>query len=63
VIAVGLQRGGDFTGSYVGLSARPPLPIVGKKPSARAIALWTAVLIVVVLVQPTSCGAPAAARL
>jgi branched-chain amino acid transport system permease protein len=49
VIAVGLQRGGDFTGSYVGLSGAPPLPIVGKNPVLVAIALWTAVLIVVVL--------------
>jgi len=49
VIAVGLQRGGDFTGSYVGLSGAPPLPIVGKDPVLVAIALWTAVLLVVVM--------------
>jgi branched-chain amino acid transport system permease protein len=49
VIAVGLQRGGDFTGSYVGLSGAPPLPIVGNDPVLVAVALWTAVLIVVVL--------------
>ena len=49
VIAVGLQRGGDFTGSYVGLSGAPPLPIVGKNPVLVAIAIWTAVLLVVVM--------------
>jgi branched-chain amino acid transport system permease protein len=49
VVAVGLQRGGDFTGSYVGLSGAPPLPLVGKDPVAVAIALWTVVLLVVVM--------------
>lgn len=49
VIAVGLQRGGDFTGSYVGLSGAPPLPIVGQNPVGVAIALWTVVLIVVIM--------------
>lgn len=49
VVAVGLQRGGDFTGSYVGLSGAPPLPLVGKNPVLVAIALWTVVLLVVVM--------------
>lgn len=49
VIAVGLQRGGDFTGSYVGLSGAPPLPLVGKDPVLVAIALWSVLLLVVVL--------------
>ena len=49
VIAVGLQRGGDFTGSYVGLSGAPPLPLVGKDPVLVAIALWSVLLLVVIL--------------
>lgn len=48
VIAVGLQRGSDFTGSFVGLSGAPPLPLVGNNPVLIAIALWTAVLLVVI---------------
>jgi branched-chain amino acid transport system permease protein len=49
VVAVGLQRGGDFTGSYVGLSGAPPLPLVGKDPVLVATALWTVVLVVVIM--------------
>lgn len=49
VIAVGLQRGGDFTGSYVGLSGAPPLPLVGKDPVLVAVALWFVVLLVVIM--------------
>lgn len=49
VIAVGLQRGGDFTGSFVGISGAPPLPLVGKDPVLVAIGLWTVVLLVVVM--------------
>ena len=49
VVAVGLQRGGDFTGSFVGISGAPPLPLVGKDPVLVAIALWTVVLLVVVM--------------
>ena len=49
VVAVGLQRGGDFTGSYVGLSGAPPLPLVGNNPVLVAIALWTVVLLVVIM--------------
>lgn len=49
VIDVGLQRGGNFTGSYVGLSGVPPLPIVGENPVLVAIALWTVVLLVVIM--------------
>lgn len=49
VIAVGLQRGGDFTGSFVGLSGAPPLPLVGKDPVLVAIALWSVVLVAVVM--------------
>jgi branched-chain amino acid transport system permease protein len=49
VVSVGLQRGGDFTGSYVGISGTPPLPIVGKDPVLVAIALWSAVLVLVIL--------------
>lgn len=49
VIAVGLQRGGEFTGSYVGLSGAPPLPLVGKDPVLVAIALWSVLLLVVIL--------------
>lgn len=49
VVAVGLQRGGDFTGSYVGLSGAPPLPLVGKDPVLVAIALWSVVLLVVIM--------------
>ena len=47
VVAVGLQRGGDFTGSFVGLSGAPPLPLVGKDPVLVAVALWIVVLLVV----------------
>lgn len=49
VIAVGLQRGGEFTGSYVGLSGAPPLPLVGKDPVLVAVALWSVLLLVVIL--------------
>jgi branched-chain amino acid transport system permease protein len=49
VIAVGLQRGGEFTGSYVGLSGAPPLPLVGRDPVLVATALWSVVLLVVVM--------------
>jgi branched-chain amino acid transport system permease protein len=49
VVAVGLQRGGDFTGSYVGISGAPPLPIVGNNPILADIALWGVVLAVVIL--------------
>jgi branched-chain amino acid transport system permease protein len=49
VVAVCLQRGGDFTGSYVGLSGAPPLPLVGTDPVLVAVALWTAVLLVVIM--------------
>jgi branched-chain amino acid transport system permease protein len=49
VVAVGLQRGGDFTGSYVGISGAPPLPIMGKDPVLVAIALWSTVLVLVIL--------------
>ncbi len=49
VVAVGLQRGGSFTGSFVGLSGVPPLPFVGRDPVLVAIALWLAVLALVVL--------------
>jgi len=49
VIAVGLQRGGDFTGSYVGLSGAPPLPLVGRDPVLVAISLWSVLLLVVIL--------------
>ena len=49
VVAVGLQRGGDFTGSYVGLSGAPPLPLVGNNPVLIAVALWTVVLLVVIM--------------
>ncbi len=49
VVAVGLQRGGDFTGSYVGLSGAPPLPFVGRDPVLVATALWGFVLVVVIM--------------
>lgn len=49
VIAVGLQRGGSFTGSFVGLSGAPPLPLVGNDPVWVALALWTVVLVVVIM--------------
>jgi branched-chain amino acid transport system permease protein len=48
VVAVGLQRGGDFTGSFVGLSGAPPLPWIGKDPVRFAFALWAVVLGIVV---------------
>lgn len=49
VVAVGLQRGGDFTGSFVGLSGAPPLPVVGRDPLWAAIGLWLIVTAVVVM--------------
>lgn len=49
VVTVGLERGGEFTGSYVGLSGAPPLPLVGNDPMWVAIALWAVVLVVMVL--------------
>lgn len=49
VVAVGLQRGGDFTGSFVGISGAPALPIVGKDPVLVSTALWAVVLLVVIL--------------
>lgn len=49
VVAVGLQRGGDFTGSFVGLSGAPPLPLVGNHPVWVAATLWAVVLIVVIM--------------
>lgn len=49
VVAVALQRGGDFTGSYVGLSGVPPLPLVGRDPLWAACALWLLIVVAVVL--------------
>jgi branched-chain amino acid transport system permease protein len=49
VVEVILQRGGDLTNGYVGLSGVPPLPIVGKNPFLDNAAIWTIVLIVVAL--------------
>jgi branched-chain amino acid transport system permease protein len=49
VVAVALQRGGDFTGSFVGISGVPPLPLVGRDPLSAAIALWLVITIVVLM--------------
>jgi branched-chain amino acid transport system permease protein len=49
VVEVALQRGGDLTNGYVGLSGIPPLPMVGRNPVLDGVAIWAIVLIVVVL--------------
>jgi branched-chain amino acid transport system permease protein len=49
VIEVALQRGGSFTGSFVGLSGIPPLPFVGQNPILVNIAIWIFVLLAVVM--------------
>ncbi len=49
VVEVALQRGGDVTGGYVGLSSIAPLPIVEKNPLFDNLAIWGIVLVVVIL--------------
>ena len=49
VVEVALQRGGDVTGSYVGLSGIAPLPVVQKSPILDNLAIWGIILVVVIL--------------
>jgi branched-chain amino acid transport system permease protein len=49
VVEIALQRGGDWTGGYVGLSGIPPLPLIGNRPLAAHIGVWVLVLGVVIL--------------
>lgn len=49
VVEIALQRGGDWTGGYVGLSGIPPLPIIGNRPLVAHIGIWVLVLGVVIL--------------
>ncbi len=49
VIEIALQRGGTLTGGYVGLSAVPPLPLIGNRPLAAHIGIWVLVLGAVIL--------------
>lgn len=49
VIEIALQRGGDWTGGYVGLSNIAPLPIIGNRPFVAHVAVWMLVFGVVIL--------------
>jgi branched-chain amino acid transport system permease protein len=49
VVEIVLQRGGDITGGYVGLSGLPPLPLIGNRPLFAHFGIWLLVGLVVIL--------------
>jgi branched-chain amino acid transport system permease protein len=49
IVEILLERGGDFTGGYVGLSGVPPLPLAGSQPFAAHLGIWAIVLLAVIL--------------
>lgn len=48
VVEIVLQRGGNITGGYVGLSGLPPLPLIGNRPLLAHLGIWFLVAIVVI---------------
>lgn len=48
LVDLAIRHGGDFTGNYIGLSAIPPLPLLGS-PLALHLTGWALVCLVVVL--------------
>lgn len=49
VVQVALERGGDFTNSYVGISGIPLLPFIGTSVEGAHFLIWTLVLVGVVM--------------
>jgi branched-chain amino acid transport system permease protein len=48
VVEVGLQRGGDFTGSFIGINGIPTLPFIGNSRIGSHFAVWALVLLLVI---------------
>ncbi|RZI97682.1 MAG: branched-chain amino acid ABC transporter permease [Variovorax sp.] len=48
VVEVALQRGGDFTGSFIGINGIPTLPFIGNSRIGSHFAVWGLVLLVVI---------------
>ncbi|VTU38007.1 leucine/isoleucine/valine transporter permease subunit [Variovorax sp. PBL-H6] len=48
VVEVALQRGGDFTGSFIGINGIPTLPFIGNSRIGSHFAVWALVLLLVI---------------
>ncbi|GAA4334975.1 hypothetical protein GCM10023165_11180 [Variovorax defluvii] len=48
VVEVALQRGGDFTGSFIGINGIPTLPFIGNSRIGAHFAVWALVLVIVI---------------
>ena len=48
IVEVALQRGGKFTGSFIGINGIPTLPLIGNSRIGAHIAVWSIVVLLVI---------------